>query len=65
MEDVRMLIKELIAKGSLPAKAEIDAFHIVVAAVHGVEYLLTWNCTHISNAVLRPKVEFLYTKFGH
>jgi hypothetical protein len=24
---------------------------------HGIEYLLTWNCTHIVNAVTRPKIE--------
>ena len=22
-----------------------------------MEYLLTWNCTHIANAVLRPRIE--------
>ena len=26
-------------------------------AVHGMEYLLTWNCTHIANVVLRPRIE--------
>ena len=26
-----------------------------VAAVNGVEYLLTWNCAHIANAIMRPK----------
>jgi hypothetical protein len=27
---------------------------VAVAAVHGVDYLLTWNCRHIDNAALRP-----------
>jgi predicted nucleic acid-binding protein len=27
----------------LPPKAATDALHIAVAAVNGVEYLLTWN----------------------
>jgi hypothetical protein len=31
--------------------------HIAVAAVHGMDYLLTWNCTHIANAALRGPME--------
>ncbi len=65
VEDVRILGKALIYKGSLPVKAEIDAYHIAVAAVHGMEYLLTWNCTHIANAIMRPKIESLCREFGY
>ncbi len=42
---------------ALPQKAVVDAFHIAFAATHGVDYLLTWNCTHIANATMRPKIE--------
>jgi hypothetical protein len=28
----------------IPAKARIDAFHIAMASVHGIQFLLTWNC---------------------
>jgi hypothetical protein len=32
--------------------------HIAVATVHGMDYLLTWNCKHIANAmVLRAVAE--------
>lgn len=41
----------------IPHKARIDAIHIVVSAVHGIDYLLTWNLTHIANAAIRGKVE--------
>jgi predicted nucleic acid-binding protein len=51
------LARSLISQGSLPTKAEIDAFHVAVAATHGVEFLLTWNCKHIANAIMRPKIE--------
>lgn len=64
-EEVRGLAKSLIAKGCLPSKAEIDAAHIAVSAVHGIEYLLTWNCAHIANAVMRPKIEFLLREHGY
>lgn len=43
----------------------IDGFHIAVAAVHGMEYLLTWNCTHIANAVMRPRIEAVCRYHGY
>ncbi|KOR29124.1 DNA-binding protein, partial [Achromatium sp. WMS1] len=26
--------------------------------------LLTWNCTHIANAVMRPKIETICQSYG-
>jgi predicted nucleic acid-binding protein len=46
----RRLATTLIAAGGLPQKAASDALHIAVAAVHGMDYLVTWNCRHIANA---------------
>jgi hypothetical protein len=54
---VAMLGKRLVAGVPLPQKARADALHIAVAAVNGMDYLLTWNCAHIANAVLRPRIE--------
>ena len=41
----RILMDEVI-----PPKAVEDALHIAVAVIHGMDYLLTWNCKHIANA---------------
>lgn len=49
-DDVAELAGALIASLALPAKASTDAAHIALAAVHGMHFLLTWNCTHIANA---------------
>ncbi len=57
LDTTAKLARSLIFQGSLPAKAAIDAFHVAVAATHGVEFLLTWNCKHIANAIMRPKIE--------
>ena len=48
----------------IPDIAEMDAYHIAVAAVNGMEYLLTWNCTHIANAVMRPRIEEICRQEG-
>ena len=64
-ESVKLLAEALIREGSIPAKAELDAFHVAVAAVNGVNYLLTWNCAHIANAVMRPKIESVCRSAGY
>ena len=52
-----LLAGELVRQGGLPAKAKIDALHIAVASVHGMDYLVSWNCAHIANATLRGRIE--------
>ena len=64
-EEVRILGQVLIKQGAIPPKAEIDAYHVAIAAVNGVEYLLTWNCTHIANALMRPKIEAICRSYGY
>lgn len=56
-EEVADLAAALALTLTLPPRAEPDAVHIAVAAVYGMQYLLTWNCTHIANAALRPRIE--------
>ena len=60
------LAKELVRVGALPAKAENDALHIAVAAMHEVQFLflLTWNCRHLANATMRPLIESTCTNEG-
>lgn len=47
-----LYVKEL----QLPERAYRDALHIAMASVHKIEYLVTWNCAHIANAVVRKKL---------
>ena len=55
--EVGELAEALMRGVPLPEKAAADALHIATAAVHGMQYLLTWNCTHIANVELRPQIE--------
>ncbi len=63
-EDAIGLASRLVSEGGLPAKARVDALHVAVATVHGVDYLLTWNCKHIANASLRGKIEAICKASG-
>ena len=61
----RAMARRLLEAGPLPKHAEIDALHIGVAAVHGIEYLVTWNCRHIANARMRPQIEEVIRGSGY
>src|SRR2546430_14588038 len=56
-EEAAGLAQALITQGPLPVNAVVDAVHIATAAVNGMHYLLTWNCTHIANAAIRSDIE--------
>lgn len=49
----------------IPAKAETDAAHIATAAVHGMDFLLTWNCRHIANAVIVEQLRAICIREGY
>jgi len=51
------LARRLLELAGLPEQAGADAVHIATAACHGMNYLLTWNSTHIANAELRPRID--------
>ena len=56
-EEVGDLAAALVTTLALPARAATDAAHIAIAAVHGMHFLLTWNCTHIANAEMAVAIE--------
>ena len=50
------LVPVLLSATGLPVKALADMAHIALATVHGMHYLLTWNCKHIANAAVQRTV---------
>jgi hypothetical protein len=64
-EETRTVGRQLLVSGALPAQAEGDALHIGVAAVNGIEYLVTWNCRHIANAWMRSQIEEIIRDLGY
>lgn len=64
-EEALTLAQALVETGPMPLKAAEDALHIALAATSGVEYLLTWNCTHLANATMRREIERICRARGY
>lgn len=62
--ETRELAGALVEQGALPSQARADALHIAVAAVHHIDLLLTWNCRHIDNPVMKPIVRSVCATVG-
>lgn len=63
--DCVSLARALVEKGPIPGKAAVDALHIAIATVHGMDYLLTWNCKHIANAEMQTAVSRICRSAGY
>jgi predicted nucleic acid-binding protein len=64
-QEAEFVASRLLAASLVPAKAAEDALHIALAATHGMDFLLTWNCKHIANAAIREAVAGLLLAGGY
>jgi predicted nucleic acid-binding protein len=56
-EEAQSIARRLVHAKALPPKAAQDALHVAIAAVHAAQVLLTWNCRHLANALIRRAIE--------
>ncbi|HPO13065.1 MAG TPA: type II toxin-antitoxin system VapC family toxin [Candidatus Hydrogenedentes bacterium] len=61
---VDSIAEEIMTRSILPPKAQLDALHIALVAYHRIDYLLTWNCKHIANARILPKIHQVLNDLG-
>ena len=64
-EEAELLTRSILADGAIPAHAVRDAAHIAVAAVNDMDYLLTWNCTHLANAQIIRRISVACNREGY
>jgi hypothetical protein len=65
MPEALELAGALVAHGAIPPRKAADAAHIAVATVHHMQFLLTWNCTHLANAEILAQVQAICAGLGY
>ena len=61
--EIPRIAHEIMSRGILPPKAQVDALHIACVAHHRIQYLLTWNCKHLANARILPRIYSVLNDF--
>ncbi|OHB80152.1 MAG: DNA-binding protein [Planctomycetes bacterium RBG_16_55_9] len=64
-DEVASLAELLIARSAVPPRAVTDAAHIAVAAVHAMDFLMTWNCNHLANAMMATQIRQVCDDAGY
>ena len=63
--DAANLANRLIEEKAVPSPFRDDAMHIAIAAVSGMDYLVSWNFKHITNARMIPKIKKVCLECGY
>jgi predicted nucleic acid-binding protein len=63
--DVASLASAYFDALDIPEKAQNDSFHLALATYHGMDYLVSWNCTHISSGRVRKIVGAINDEMGY
>ena len=64
-DEARSLAEKIVAGRGVPADYPEDALHIAVAAVNGIEVLVTWNFAHLNNPFTRRMVRQIVENEGY
>jgi predicted nucleic acid-binding protein len=63
-DKVEEMAKVYMEKLEIPEKSFRDAAHLAVASVHNIDYLVTWNCTHLANGEVIKRLMKINESFG-
>jgi hypothetical protein len=59
------LTQDLIKLGAVPVTSYLDAVHIALAAVHGMNHIASWNFKHIAGALARTRISQALQQLGY
>jgi predicted nucleic acid-binding protein len=64
-DEAQSLAEKIITQKGIPAEYPEDALHIAIAAVNGIEVIITWNFAHLNNPFTRKKVRKIVDAEGY
>jgi len=64
-DEARSLAERIVAGRGIPADYPEDALHVAVAAVNGIDVVITWNFAHLNNPFTRTMVRQIVEEEGY
>lgn len=63
-DEAKELARKFIQSNVIPDKCPEDALHIAIAAVNGMDAIVTWNFKHINNPTTRRAIREIVESLG-
>lgn len=64
-QEARTLAGQILAAKTVPPEYPDDALHMAVAAVNGMDVLVTWNFAHLNNPIARARIRQIIEDHGY
>jgi predicted nucleic acid-binding protein len=64
LPEVRDLAESYFSAIEIPEKARGDSYHLALATWHGMDFMVSWNCTHIVRGRVKRIVEEINATYG-
>lgn len=64
VEEAAILADGYISRGIFHRKFMADAFHVALASIHKIDYLVTWNFGHLANVRKQARIKLFNTAAG-
>ncbi len=63
-DEVAILAEGYVSRGIFHRKFMADAFHVALASIHKIDYLVTWNFGHLANVRKQARIRLFNTAAG-
>jgi hypothetical protein len=63
--EAEALARHLVEVGAIPVESSEDAMHIALAALNGIDVIVTWNFAHINNPFKRLLIRRVVEQQGY
>jgi len=64
-QEAQALAEQILVAGAIPSEYPDDALHMAVAAVSGIDVLVTWNFAHLNNPISRMRIRQIVEDNGY
>ncbi len=64
LSEVRNLADAYFSTLDIPEKARADTYHLAIASWHGMDFLVSWNCSDIVNGRIKMLIEEINARQG-
>jgi predicted nucleic acid-binding protein len=62
--DIEQIANGYLSQKIIPQSSSPDALHMAIASYHKIDFLVTWNCTHLAEGHRRKKIKIFNTSAG-